>query len=71
MFLTINLGMDRFFYLVASSILFDLFKVRKLGLSKIVHTIFVISFAIVDVLGRDGCCRCFFARLDLLSATTL
>ena len=39
---------------------FDSFKIRNLGVSKIVNTIFVISFAIVDVLGRDGCVAVFF-----------
>ena len=45
--------------------------VMYVGLCKISNTFFAILFVIVDALVCDGCCRCFFARLDLLSTTNL
>merc|ERR1711966_545241 len=38
---------------------FDLSEVRNLGLSKILNTIFVILFAMFDVLVCESCCCCF------------
>ena len=41
------------------------------GLCKILNTLFAILFVSFNTLVSDSCCRCFLARIDVLSATIL